>query len=366
MILHPRPSPIAASMYQLRDIGVDAIILHGPSGCCFRTARLLEIDGIRVFTSSMGENDFIFGAMEKLREVINEVLDYLRKECPKDEPYRIGIVGTCASMIIGEDLKSVVDEFDDIIIPVDIHSGITDNTVGAVRAMDGALSSGIITYKEYERQKRMLLKATEVEKARGMAKNKYLKPSYDDDLEKFIEILKDAKNKIKNGKNVKIACVLNAKKETAYLFSNPLLEINKHFECLNIANLDENIGFDKVRNDAKNIVNEFNENGFKIDFITGGLDEYPVTGENALNYLKEINPDIVIVSGVPHALLIEILKEINPEVITVGISDGPRLYHPIKEVYDYAIIELDAHAKVLGKNSIVKSRFGEILSFLNL
>ena len=46
-------------------------------------------------------------------------------------------------------------------------------------------------------------------------------------------------------------------------------------------------------------MNEFNENGFKIDFITGGLDEYPVTGESALNYLKEINPDIVIVSGVP-------------------------------------------------------------------
>ncbi|ABR55309.1 vanadium nitrogenase-associated related protein N [Methanococcus vannielii SB] len=365
MILHPRPSPIAASMYQLRDIGIDAIILHGPSGCCFRTARLLEIDGIRVFTSSMSENDFIFGAMDKLRNVINEVLEYLKKECPKKEPYKIGVVGTCASMIIGEDLKSAVEEFEDIIIPVEIHSGLNDNTIGAVRAMEGALLSGLITNREYERQKKMLLKATEIEKARGMAKNKYLKPNYDDDLEKFIEILKNAKKEIKNGKNLKLACILNAKKETAYLFSNPLLELNKHFNCINIANLDENIGFDKIRKDAKNIVKEFNENGFKIDYITGGLDEYPIACENALSYLIELNPDIVIVSGVPHALLIEKLKDMNPNVITVGISDGPRLYHPIKEVYDFCIIELDAHAKVLGNEKIVKSRLGEILSYLN-
>ncbi|MBA2840832.1 putative methanogenesis marker 13 metalloprotein [Methanococcus maripaludis] len=364
MILHPRPSPIAAAMYQLRDIGVDAIILHGPSGCCFRTARLLEIDGIRVFTSAMGENDFIFGAMDKLRDVIAEVLEYLKNEAPKDEKYKIGIVGTCASMIIGEDLESLIDDFDDIIIPVDIHSGLVDNTVGAIRAMDGALNAGLIDYSEYERQKKMLVAATDVEKKRGMAKNRYLKPTYEDDLEKFINILKETDEKIKQGKDVKIACVLNAKKETAYLFSDPILELNKHFNCINIANLDENIGFDKVRNDAKNIINEFNKCGFKIDYVTGGLDEYPITGEKALSHLKEINPDIVVVSGVPHALLIENLKEINLNVITVGISDGPRLYHPIKEVYNYGIIELDAHAKVLGKKNIVKSRFGEILSFL--
>ena len=73
--------------------------------------------------------------------------------------------------------------------------------------------------------------------------------------------------------------------------------------------------------------------------------------------------DMVIVSGVPHALPIEELKKTNSDIITVGISDGPRLYHPIKEIYDYSIIELDAHAKVLGKRTIVKSRFGEILRY---
>ena len=51
--MHPRPSPIAASLYTLRDMNVDVIIMHGPNGCCFRTGRLLESDGVRVLTTAM-------------------------------------------------------------------------------------------------------------------------------------------------------------------------------------------------------------------------------------------------------------------------------------------------------------------------
>jgi putative methanogenesis marker 13 metalloprotein len=384
MIMHPRPSPIAASMYQLRDIGVDAIIMHGPSGCCFRTARLLELDGVRVFTTAMDENDFIFGAMEKLNTTIEEVIDYLKKnkrnKINGGDKYIIGIVGTCASMIIGEDLYAPVDDYidcDDImIIPVEIHSGLNDNTVGAIKTMESCLNLGLIDEKEFNRQKNMLAKATEIEKTRGMAKSKYLKPTYDDDLDEVINLLKKAEN-------LKIACVLNAKKETAYLFANPLIEINKiknnkiknnkiknnkikgngNIDIINIANLDKNVGFEKIKKDAENILSEYSKNGIDIDYITGGLDEYPITGRKAVDILKEINPDIVVVSGVPHALPIEELKEINKDIITIGISDGPRLYHPIKEVYDYGIIELDAHAKVLGKRNIVQSRFGEVLKY---
>ena len=46
-MIHPRPSPIAAALYTLRDLEVDVIIMHGPAGCCFRTGRLLEDEGIR-------------------------------------------------------------------------------------------------------------------------------------------------------------------------------------------------------------------------------------------------------------------------------------------------------------------------------
>lgn len=170
MILHPRPSPIAASMYQLRDIGIDAIILHGPSGCCFRTARLLEMDGVRVFTTAMDENDFIFGALEKLNNTIDEVINYLENNDPNKDKYIIGIVGTCASMIIGEDIFSPIDDFKEkngkevVIIPVDIHSGLNDNTIGAIRTMETCLDLLIIDEQEFNRQKEMLEKATEIEK----------------------------------------------------------------------------------------------------------------------------------------------------------------------------------------------------------
>ena len=72
MLNHPRPSPIAAALYTLRDLEVQVVIMHGPQGCCFRTGRLLEDEGVRVLTTSMTEQDFIFGAKEKLTQTIQE------------------------------------------------------------------------------------------------------------------------------------------------------------------------------------------------------------------------------------------------------------------------------------------------------
>lgn len=174
MIFHPRPSPIAAAMYQLRDLGVDAIILHGPSGCCFRTARLLELDGVRVFTSNIDENAIVFGASENLKKALDYAIEYLKKELKKERPM-IGIVGTCASMIIGEDLWEFVDDDRAIIIPVEVHSGSGDNTIGAIKAMESALKLGIIDEKEFERQKFLLKKATEVEKKKRHGKERVYK-----------------------------------------------------------------------------------------------------------------------------------------------------------------------------------------------
>ena len=363
MILHPRPSPIAASMYQLRDVGADAIILHGPSGCSFRTARLLELDGVRVFTTGMDENDFIFGGSEKLDYTVKYVIDYLKRN-NKKKKYIIGIVGTCPSMIIGEDLHLPCKKYSDdsvIIVPVEVHSGMGDNTIGAIKAMEACLRAGLIDEKEFERQKYILQKATEVERKRGMAKNKYLKPTNEDDLEKVIEVFKNLK------KGVRVLCVLNAKKETGYLFAHPLIEINRYMErrgieVINIANLDPNVGLKKIREDAKNILREYRKRKINIDYITGGLDEYPITGEKVVDIVKKVGGDLVVVSGVPHAVPIE---EVSKGRITVGISDGPRLYYPIKEMYHYSIIELDAHAKVLGRRTLVKSRFGEVLRFIS-
>ncbi|KKG26971.1 hypothetical protein EO97_06160, partial [Methanosarcina sp. 2.H.T.1A.15] len=65
-IIHPRPSSIVAALYTLRDLNVDVAILHGPPGCSFKHARLLEEDGIHVVTTGLDENGFVFGGHDRL------------------------------------------------------------------------------------------------------------------------------------------------------------------------------------------------------------------------------------------------------------------------------------------------------------
>ena len=290
--MHPRPSPIAASLYTLRDMNVDVIIMHGPHGCCFRTGRLLESDGVRVLTTAMAENDFILGASEKLENTLKEAYDMFKPEF-------IGVVGTCASMIIGEDLKEAIANanLDCTVIPVESHGGFGegDNTEGAIIVLDSAVEYGIIPREEADRQIEMLKKATEIEKTRGMAQGKYIQP-----------------------------------------------------------NLDENIGLSRIRNHAVNIKQELKTD---IDYITGGLDEYPVTGKVAADYLKENPVDLYVVCGVPHAFPVE---EIEGE--SIAVTDGPRLVEPLRDLgYDNVVAELDAHSKTLGTDKIVFSDFGGMI-----
>ncbi|HML04297.1 MAG TPA: Ni-sirohydrochlorin a,c-diamide reductive cyclase catalytic subunit [Methanobacterium sp.] len=351
--MHPRPSPIAASLYTLRDMNADVIILHGPHGCCFRTGRLLENDGVRVVTTAMSENDFIFGASAKLEETLKEVESMF-------SPKLVGIVGTCASMIIGEDLKEAVQNanINAKVLAVESHGGLSegDNTEGAIAVLEAASEEGLIPKEETERQSKMLRLATEIEKTRGMAKGGYIAPSYGDDKEKIASIVIE---KLKNGE--KIVIVLNAKKETSYLFADilkiPFSKINQGNKPFIIANLDENVGLPRIRQHAANIKEELKNEDVEVDIITGGLDEYPITGEKAVQALKNIDADFLIVAGVPHALPIEKLN-----IKTLAITDGPRLVEPLKELgYTYVVTELDAHAKTLGVNKIVPSDFGDVL-----
>ncbi|WP_414470068.1 Ni-sirohydrochlorin a,c-diamide reductive cyclase catalytic subunit [Methanobacterium sp. ACI-7] len=351
--MHPRPSPIAASLYTLRDMNADVIILHGPHGCCFRTGRLLENDGVRVVTTAMSENDFIFGASAKLEETLKEVDSMF-------SPKLVGIVGTCASMIIGEDLKEAVQNanIDAKVLAVESHGGLSegDNTEGAIAVLEAASKEGLIPAEETERQSKMLRLATEIEKTRGMAKGGYIRPSYGDDKKEIASLLIQ---KLKEGK--KIAIILNAKKETSYLFADilkiPYKDINPDNKPLVIANLDENVGLPRIRKHAVNIKEELRNHGLEIDIITGGLDEYPVTGKKAVEAITNKNIELIIAAGVPHALPIE---ELNVE--TMAITDGPRLVEPLKGLgYTYVVTELDAHAKTLGTDKIVPSDFGDEL-----
>ena len=269
----------------------------------------------------------------------------------------MGVVGTCASMIIGEDMREAVNnaKIPAKVLTVESHGGLSegDNTEGAIAVLDAAKLEGVISSDEADRQTIMLKKATEIEKTRGMAQGKYIEPSYGDDKEEVAKILLDA---FKNGD--KIALVLNAKKETSYLFADILKIHFQDFYPENppkiVANLDDGIGLPRIRQHAQNIKVELD---MKVDLITGGLDEYPVTGKKAVKFLEKDDFDIVVVAGVPHALPIEKLK-----AKTIAITDGPRLVEPLKNLgYVWVVTELDAHAKTLGTDKIVPSDFGNVL-----
>ena len=349
-MIHPRPSPIAAALYTLRDLEVDVIIMHGPAGCCFRTGRLLEDEGIRVITTAMNENDFIFGASEKLIETIREVEETFH-------PENIGIVGTCASMIIGENMKNDAQEagIDSNIIIVETHGGYEagDNTAGAIQALKAANTAGIISEDEVERQSEMLQKATELEKSRGMAKGEYIKPDYGDNKVKVAKKILDAL-----GEGKKVCIVLNAKKETSYLFADIMtIDWSKYYpdnQPVFLANTDENIGLPYIKSHAKEVNSRVSHD---IDYITGGLDEYPVTGIKAEELLNEIQPDLSVILGVPHA--VDVTKIPGK---TVAVTDGPRLVEPLRQmVFDNVVTELDAHSKTLGAKSIVESEFAQTI-----
>lgn len=357
MIMHPRPSSIVAALYTLRDLDTDVVILHGPPGCCFKHARLLEEDGMRVVTTSLDESGFVFGGHDSLVEVLEKVIK-------RFNPKRIGIVGTCASMIIGEELhEAVMDVNPEVpVIEVEVHAGYRDNTKGVVMALESALAAGIIGEGEFERQKALLKEATLVEKRHGAASKEYLEPSRGDlkfkVAAKLIELLKQGKR----GLNI-----LNAKKETAFMFADINLAVNQALQKLgsksqiiNMANLDESVGLPKNRRNAREIKEDLMKNGFEIHHIIGGLDEYPVAGNVASRLIGEnySDFDFAVITGVPHALPMDNLK--NMELFS--ITNGPRQVMPLKEMgHQHVVVEIDLHPKTLGVNHIVESEFGATL-----
>ncbi len=357
LIMHPRPSSIVAALYTLRDLDVDVVILHGPAGCSFKHARLLEEDGLRVVTTALDESGFVFGGHDELVNILNKVIEMF-------DPKSIGIVGTCASMIIGEELHEAVLEVnpDVPVIEVEVHAGYRENTKGVVIALESALAAGILSEEEFERQKVLLNEATEVEKRHGAASKEYLEPSRGDTkytvAKRIIQLLKEGK---------KCITILNAKKETGYMFADINAAVNQVAKDLgsdsvivNMANLDENLGLDRVRAHARNIARDLKGMGVEVHEIIGGLDEYPVTGETVSKLIAEKYPgfDFAVITGVPHAIPMDNLE--GMEIISV--TNGPRQVLPLKEMgHDHVIVEIDLHPKTLGVSNIVESEFGATL-----
>jgi putative methanogenesis marker 13 metalloprotein len=343
--VHPRPNPIAAALYTLRDINCRHIVMHGPPGCNFRALRLLERDGVKIFTTSMSDFDVALGGKQKLLEVLEAVYSDFA-------PGIIGVVGTCCTTIIGEDLEAEVSEAK---LPAKVVcaniSGCGDNTEGAIRILKSAFKCGIIDSAELERQIRILRMASKVERERGVAIPGYIAPSEGDNCG---EVAKEIVERLKEG----LLVILNAKKETAYLYADIILAINSAKNRLGgefavIANLEDSRGLPKVREDARNIVMELKEKGIEIDRFSGSLDEYAYSAEIAFELSEEFGYSSAVILGIPQAL--------NPKKFdySVGVSSGERTMTRLRELgYKRAINEEGAHVSVLGKRRIVRSHLG--------
>lgn len=357
IIIHPRPSSIVASLYTLRDLKIDVAILHGPPGCSFKHARLLEEDGLHVLTTAMDENDFVFGAHDKLVATIEKAIELF-------SPASIAIVGTCTSMIIGEELSDAAKEVsaDIPIICVEIHAGHANNTKGVMAVLEPAAKCGLITEEELVRQEVLLREATNVELRSGAASRDYLEPSRGDLKYKAAGHLIDLLEADKRG-----VVILNAKKETAYMFADELTAICETAKALGkednlvfFANTDETLGLPRVREHAVNVMEAFSAKGVPIAEIIGGLDEYGVTGKTVASLMAEKYKgyDFAFIAGVPHALPTEAFE--NMEIMSV--TNGPRQVLPLKEMgHACVMVEIDLHPKTLGVDTIVPSEFGDTL-----
>ena len=352
-VLHPRPSSIVAALYTLRDLGTEVVILHGPSGCCFKHARLLEEDGVRVLTTALDEAGFVFGGHRPLTALLKKAVELFH-------PRLMAISGTCSSMIIGDDLHQAVLEADlDIpVLEVEVHAGYRDNTRGVIITLEAARDLGIIDEQEFVRQKSLLEKATEVERLRGAASAEYLAPERGDlkyqAAERLLELIRQGKR----GLNI-----LNAKKETAYMFADITAAVAEVAggQVDTLANLDDQLGLPKVRRDAANVARDLRDRDVQFSLI-GGLDEYPVTGEVIAQRVQEGSYNFAVVSGVPHALTASALQGLE----VFSITNGPRQVKPLRDLgHQHVMVEIDLHPKTMGVSSIVESEFGATLRAMN-
>ncbi len=341
-IIHPRPNPIVAAMYTLRDMDVDVIVEHGPSGCCFMASRPLEDADVRVVTSGMRDNDLIFGGDEPLINTLKQVQE-------KFHPETVAVVGTCASMIIGEDLGKSIKRasIDANVFPVDCHGCMGDNTRGAIKALEAGRDAGIIDSDECERQISLMKAATRLEKDNGMASKDYIRPAVSPTKMHVCRRIVDTLSK-----GGKVAVVMDAKKELAFRFADMFEAVDRARrklggETLFVANLDESRGLPRIRNYCREITEDLGSKGVTIDRKVGALDEYPLVGEEMRKAVDEFAPDLTIILGICHAY-----PGMGEEDIL--ITDQPRqLANYLNRGCRWAVGEISSHTMVMGAHSIV-------------
>ncbi len=341
-VIHPRPSPIVAAMYTLRDMDVDVIVMHGPSGCGFMASRPLENADVRVVTTGMRDNDLIFGASEPLIDTLKQVEE-------KFHPETVAVIGTCASMIIGEDMASSIRKagISANAFPVDVHACMGDNTRGAIKALEAGRDAGIIDSDECSRQISLMKSATRLEKNAGMASRDYIRPAVSPTKLHVCRRIADTLSK-----GGKVAVVMDAKKELAYRFADMFEAVDRARKALGgetlfVANLDPSKGLPRIRNYCEEILADLGSHDVEIDRIVGGLDEYAIVGEQMKAEVDAFKPDLTVILGICHAY---------PGMAEddILITDQPRqLANYLAMGCQWAVGEISSHPMVMGAHSIV-------------
>ncbi len=212
---------------------------------------------------------------------------------------------------------------------------------------------GWISAEELTRQRYLMEKANEVERLRGAASQPYIEASRGD-LKHLAA--QDLLRLARSGK--KGVAILNAKKETAYMFADELIAL--HDSCPQadityIVNLD-NRGLPKTRGDAARILDAIKSHGIDPEVI-GALDEYGANGDALGQRISEISPEFALIAGVPHAIPPEYTQGIE----CFSVTNGPRQVEPLRIIgHQHVVVEIDLHPKTLGVRDIVGSEFGAV------
>ncbi len=348
-IVHPRPNPIVGAMYTLRDLDVDVIVVHGPAGCCFMASRSIEEAGVRVVTSGITDNDLVFGAVDSLIETLKIVKE-------KFNPRTVAVIGTCASMIIGEDLDAAIRRANIgcTVFPVDCHGCMKDNTSGAIKAIEAAEAAGIIPHEEAVRQSDMMRAATELERNNGMAGKDYLSPTRGPTK---MGVAKKIIDTMRNGG--KVTAVVIAKKELIYRFADIFVVLDEVRKTVGgktrfIANLDRDIGLPRIRRYADDVLNELESKQIPVE-IVGGLDEYAVIGQRLKDKVESEPTDLLIIVGIAHSY-----PDIPKDAIL--ITDQPRqLANYLKSGYENSVGEISSHSMVMSARNIIPLETAETI-----
>ena len=196
-----------------------------------------------------------------------------------------------------------------------------------------------------------------MEKLRGAASKPYIEPSRGD--LKHVAATRLVSLARSGAKGI---AIMNAKKETAYMFVDALLalhEVCPEADIRYLANLEER-GLPKVRRDAARMRDELAARGLPYQPV-GALDEYGAMGDRFGEAILDRAPAFALLLGVPHAVPSEYTKGVE----CFSVTNGPRQVEPLRELgHRHVMVEIDLHPRTLGIDHIIESEFGAVVRSL--